>query len=399
MSDAPRVIFVNRVYWPATAATAQLLTDLAESLAARGWGVHVVASGETDATRNGVIIHRAGPAVNSGGIVSRALAHRRFIRAVAAKLVTLARPGDIVVTMTDPPLLGPALAGAMRTQGVRLIHWIQDIYPEIASAHFGAFAGLALAPLRARRDSAWSDATACVLLGTDMAGLASARGVAQSRIHIIPNWAPRELQVPASASDVALHRGKLGLGGSFVLAYSGNLGRVHEFATILRVAALLRDDRKILFLFIGTGARFDEIAATSRRQDLPNIRLLPPENRTNLPVSLQAADAHLVTLLPAYRQLVYPSKLAGALAAGRPVVFVGPTGGEIAGLLRARGCGAAFAPGDVAGLAGHLRRLATDAALGQQQGAQGRLLYEQSFHADAALAAWDRLLRQQTGRA
>ena len=32
--SAPRVIFVNRFYWPEEPATAQLLTDLAEGLAA-----------------------------------------------------------------------------------------------------------------------------------------------------------------------------------------------------------------------------------------------------------------------------------------------------------------------------------------------------------------------------
>ena len=44
MTPARRVIFVNRFYWPDEPATAQLLTDLAESLAASGHPVTVITS-------------------------------------------------------------------------------------------------------------------------------------------------------------------------------------------------------------------------------------------------------------------------------------------------------------------------------------------------------------------
>ena len=60
MTAPSRVIFVNRVYWPSTAATAQLLTDLAEALAARGREVHVIAAGTGPDQRNSVAIHRTG---------------------------------------------------------------------------------------------------------------------------------------------------------------------------------------------------------------------------------------------------------------------------------------------------------------------------------------------------
>ena len=65
----PRILFLNRSYWPDAEATGQLLTDLTEDLADR-FDVHVLAgqpnhiagsSGEfADVqTRNGVTIHRA----------------------------------------------------------------------------------------------------------------------------------------------------------------------------------------------------------------------------------------------------------------------------------------------------------------------------------------------------
>jgi colanic acid biosynthesis glycosyl transferase WcaI len=230
-----------------------------------------------------------------------------------------------------------------------------------------------------------------------MAELLAEHGVLRSRIAVVPNWAPRELHALAPDTDVIAQRKLWSLHDRFIVAYSGNLGRVHEFATIMDAATRLRDDPKIVFLFIGNGARFDEIAPLARKRKLPNIRLLPPTPRTALPASLRAADAHLVTLLPAYRRLVYPSKLAGVLAAGRPVLFIGPSESEITRLVRQTACGTTFVPGDVTGLADGIVQLAKDAAQRQSQSASARALYEQGFTGDAALARWSDLLRRVAG--
>ena len=392
-----RIIFINRVYWPSTAATAQLLTDLAEGLAARGWPVHVITTGESSSRHNGVTIHRTGPGEQHGGMLSRALNYRRFQGAARRQLGSVARPGDIVVPMTDPPMLGAAMARPALAQGARVVHWIQDIYPEIAAVHFGPLAGFFLAPLKANRNSAWRSALTCVTLGDDMRQSVAGQGVPRERIALIPNWAPRELHVPTTQMAVETCRSRWGLNDKFVVAYSGNLGRVHEFATVLQTAALLRDDPSVVFLFIGAGARFDEISAAARARGLGNIRLLPPEPRETLAASLAAADAQLVTLLPDYSSLVYPSKLAGVLAAGRPVLFVGPPGGDIARLLQQEDCGATLALGDAAGLADTLTRWKGDAGLLARLGSNARAVYERQFTFDRALIQWEDVLRHCVG--
>ncbi len=393
MHAETRVILVNRVYWPSASATAQLLADLAEGLAARGWNVHVVASGEASTRHNGVTVHRTGTPEQHGGLLSRALNHRRFLRAARRQLAALVQPGDTVVALTDPPMLGAMAAEAAAAQDARVIHWIQDIYPEIAAAHFGPLAGVLLSVLKWRRDRAWRNAAACVTLGEAMAQVVSARGVEPSRLMVIPNWAPRELHEPPTAEAVAERRRRWGCAGKFVVAYSGNLGRVHEFSTLLDAAARLADDPAIAFLFIGQGPRFAEVAADVQRRGLGNVRLLPPEPRSGLAAALAAADVHCVTLRPAYARLVYPSKLAGALAAGRPVVFVGSPDGDIARLLRARDCGASFPPGAADALAETLRQWRAAPGPAAQRGTRARAAYLELLTSEAALTRWETVLR------
>jgi len=389
----PRLIFVNRVYWPATAATAQLLTDLAESLAARGWPVHVICAGQASGAHQGVIIHRTGADHQLGGLCSRVRRYGDFNRGAEQQLATLAGPNDIVVLMTDPPLLGAHLTDRALRCGARVIHWIQDIYPEIITAHLGQLTTWPLWPWRLKRNAAWQAAQASVTLSASMVATiaAAAPTIAPA---VIPNWAPSELQVPAAAEAIATCRAKWGLADKCIVAYSGNLGRVHEFKTILAVAARLKNQPEIAFLFIGTGAHFDGLRSAATARQLTNISFLPPVSRENLAVALAATDIQLVTLNPAFTNLVYPSKLAGALAAGRPVLFVGPARGEIAQLLTAEDCGQAVSPGDDEALAAIITQWQLDLPRRRQLEQKARAAYTKYFTLTQAVDRWVEILHR-----
>lgn len=390
----PRIIFVNRVYWPSLAATAQLLTDLAEGLAHRGWPVHVIAAGNDAGSRHAVTIHRTGEGDRHGGLISRAGNYWRFIRRVRAELRSIIQPGDVVVAMTDPPMLGAAITAVATKHGARVIHWVQDIYPEIVSAHVGFLARAALLPLRLKRDSAWRNASACVVLGETMARLIGSHGVDRNHIVIAPNWAPRELHHPANADDLAAQRATWELDDKFIVAYSGNLGRVHEFAAILDAAEHLRDRPEFIFLFIGTGARLGEVQSAITSRKLTNVRILPPASRNDLAASLGAADVQLVTLKPEFAAFVYPSKLAGVLAAARPVIFVGQPAGEIATLIEQCDCGISFAPVNGVGLAKMLIRWQADPEHRLGLSRRARIAYEKHFTFESALNQWEDLVEK-----
>jgi colanic acid biosynthesis glycosyl transferase WcaI len=280
----PRLFFVNRVYWPSTEATAQLLTDLATGLAARGWDVHIIAAGTDLSAPGGVQVHRTGPGEKHTGLASRAFNYVRFLLGARRHLRSLVASGDVVITMTDPPLLAALTHGPARRRGARIVHWAQDIYPEILTAHLGGWTTPLLAPLRILRNRALQLADAGVTLGTDMATVMTAIGCAPGRLHVIPNWAPRELGAAPAVAAVQAQRAAWGLADKFIVAYSGNLGRVHEFATIIAAAERLRDDPAIAFVFIGAGARFPEVRRAVTGRQLGNVHFFPATPRAHLAV-------------------------------------------------------------------------------------------------------------------
>jgi glycosyltransferase involved in cell wall biosynthesis len=356
--SAHRIFFVNRFYWPDEPATAQLLTDLAEELAEAGHAVTVV-TGQSRATRRPTLeAHRGVDIIRvpSGTLDRRDTLQRtidffKFARGARQALTHEARPGDTVVMMTDPPLLNGFLAATARRRGWRVIHWIQDVFPEVAAVIQG---GGLLKCLRPFRDRAWNDAQACVTLGRDMANFVRSRGVTETALHISANWAPRGVG-PAALDAIAAKRNAWGLTGQFVVGYSGNLGRVHELFPVLDIAEALRHEPNIVFVFIGNGAQRKPLEAAARARGLDRIRFMPPQPREELSTVLSIADVHLVSLRRGCEAFVFPSKLYGIAAAGRPVLFIGSKTSELAEQVEARGFGKSISPEETAEAAEAIR--------------------------------------------
>ena len=396
----PRVVFVNRYYWPDELATAQLLTDLAEGLAAHGGQVVVIASHDGTASmpdreaRHGVEIVRVrstrwghrGMAAKAADYLTFAFAARRALRARV-------RPGDWLVAMTDPPALAPIAASVARRADARLVHWLQDIHPEISLALSGSRLLAALSgPWMRWRDAAWQSAHACVAISRDMAGLVGEHGISPEHLRVIPDWAPGgETLTPVPPAQNEL-RHAWGVADKFVVAYSGNLGRVHALESVLAAAALLRNERDLVFLFIGNGPRRPALEAAARAEGLTNVRFLPPQPRSRLAESLSVGDVHLVTLLTGCERCVFPSKLYGILAVARPVVFVGSPQCELAQSVRQHGAGLVIPPDDPAALAAALCDLRAVAERRNAMAEAAARWAHETGGLPAALAAWTKLL-------
>ena len=394
-----RVWFINRFYWPDEPATAQMLGDLAEALAARGWPVSVIASHPGDAQtpteeiRNGVEIHRRrGLRRGRTAVGGKLGAYLLFLLGAGWQTLLSLRQGDVVVAMTDPPMLGVVLWPIVALRRARLLHWTQDIYPEVAMALAPRpSVRWALGLLRGPRNFTWRHSAGCVTLGNEMAGLVGRNGVAPDRVAVVPNWAPRGLG-PPSAEAVQGQRSEWQLAGKFAVVYSGNLGRVHDLEPVLAVAAALREAPDIVFLFIGTGPRHGSLAAQVRARGLSNVCFLPPQPRARLGAALAAGDLHLVTLRPGCQSVVFPSKLYGIAAVARPLVFIGPRDGELAALVRSHALGFVFARDETAAIAACLGRLATAPDECRTLGAAAAEFHRREDGLARAVTVWERLL-------
>jgi colanic acid biosynthesis glycosyl transferase WcaI len=409
-----KVVFVNRFFYPDHSATSQLLTELCSDLAQAGCCVHVVTSRQlydapSAALRTydeyaGVHIHRVwSTTFGRDRLVGRAVDYLSFYFGAGAKLVSLLRRGDVVVAKTDPPLISFVAALAAILRGAHLVNWLQDVFPEIAQRmEMKGVQGPVFWIARKIRNVCLDRAHTTVVLGERMAMEIKSQVKKPDRIRIIPNWADSARIVPVPKEANAL-RGEWKIGSRFVVAYSGNMGRVHEFDTVRQAVERLRHELDILFMFIGGGKQQARLMAEFEERGLTStIRFLPYQARERLAESLSAADVHLVTLLPALEGFVVPSKFYGIAAAGRPTIFVGDVEGEIALVLRRYECGISVSAGDGFGLSEAILTLKRDAARREALGNNARKALVARFDRSHAFDEWKQLLRgfnalQQSG--
>ena len=405
MPRRPSVLFVNQFYWPDVAATAQMLTDLAEFLAADGFDVHVLAgAGAYDDTsagpartevRHGGTIHRVRTTrFGRGRHVGRIADYATFYAGALAHVVR--RRYDVVVTLTTPPLLPVLGAMARRLRGVRYGVWSMDLHPD-AEVALGMLApeSAAARALHALNDRGYGDADFVVALGPHMARRIVAKGVAPERVREISVWGGRDEVRPLAPEDNPLRR-ELGLEGRFVVMYSGNAGLAHRFDEVTEAMEALRDHDRITFVVAGGGPRRPALEAFAEARGLGNVRFLDYFPRERLAEALSLADVHLLTLRPDMAGIAVPSKLFGAMAAARPTAVVAPAASEPAEIVTAHGAGFVVEPGE-AGLADRLRALADDPDEVARMGAAARQAFLDGYEREGRCQAWSDLLAEHVG--
>ena len=403
-----KVVFVNRYFHPDLSATSQMLSDLAFRLAQAGAEIHVICSRQLyeDAsaelprrqTVRGVHVHRVWTArFGRASLRGRALDYASFYFTATLRLWSLLRSADVAVVKTDPPLLSVPAALAVALRGAKLVNWLQDVFPEVASRLGVPLPAVIQTGLRALRDRSLVFAKANVVLGTRMRDYLRTRDVEPQSLYIIENWADGAALLPKPAEHSEL-RASLGLQSRFVIGYSGNLGRAHEFDTLLAAARELSADPGYAFLMIGGGAKMSELKQRVLESGLTSFHFLPYQPREALADSLAAADVHLASLLPELEGLIVPSKTYGILAAGRPAIFIGDPDGELARLVAETDCGFAVRCADGAALAAALRSLHANRDELARMGARARVVFETRFTLDRAVRSWLQLLADLAAR-
>lgn len=330
------MLLINQYFWPDMAATAQLLAELAEDLAAGGADVTALAGrGSYVAGRAGKLprreewrgVHIRRVWCTSFGratMIGRIADYLTFL--ASAKLAILfGRRRDVVVCLSTPPLVG-VLGLVARMRGARFVAKVEDLYPDVAlmlgtlrPGSLTARATAALSRLLLRK------AETVVALDAAMAAVLQERGA--RRVEVIPNWADGRAIRPDSEAGQAFRR-EHGLELRFVVLYSGNLGLVHRFDAVAAAARKVAEQEpRVLFLFVGGGPRLAEVRAAT--EGLSNVHFLPYQPLERLRALYSAADVHLVTLRDEVSGMVVPSKYPAALAAGKPVLLVGGRGTEM----------------------------------------------------------------------
>ncbi len=388
MSRPLRLAFFNRSYYPDFGATGQLLTELCEDLVARhGHQVTVVAGVPLSSSmpvssprwyrpireewHNGVRILRAyGTTLDKRRFTGRAANYLSYFASALLGAVRLGRV-DVVIALTDPPIIGLPANAAARMHGARFVFLCQDIFPEVARLLEDFQSDRVEALLTRVGKFTVGHADAIVALGDTMKRrLVETKDADPSRIRVIHNWADCDAIVPASKDNPFARAHDLV--DRFVVMHSGNVGLSQGVDRLLDVAERLRDLPDVVIAIVGDGAQKPVLINAAEARNLRNVRFFPYQPKSGLIDSFATADAFLVSLKRGLSGFIVPSKLYGILAAGRPFIAAVEEDSEAADIAREYDCGVVVPPGSVEEIERAIRALHGDPARARAMGDRAR---------------------------
>jgi glycosyltransferase involved in cell wall biosynthesis len=398
----PRILVLNQYYWPGVEATAHLLTELCEALA-ESYEVEVVTGvlhGHEDEPRrvehNGVLVTRvASTSYDRSRLGRRAVNYLSYLGSALHHALGGPKP-DLVLCMTDPPIIGDLGVLVGRRVGAPVLVISQDVFPEIATELDRLTNPAVVGVLRTLVGAYLSRADRIVAIGETMRERLVEKGAPPERLRVIPNWVDTREITPQPRDNEWARQHELV--GRFVVMHSGNVGHAQDLDSLVRAATFLRDRDDVEIVIAGFGARHTEMVSLARRLEVEDtVRFLPYQKRSRLSLSLSSADVHVVGLAKGLSGYVVPSRLYGILAAGRPVVVTAEDESETARLVREVECGIVLPPGRPELLARTIRDAADGAYELAEMGRRGRVYVESEADRVVAMERYRTVVHELLG--
>ena len=434
------ILVIQQHFYPEIAATGQLLLDLCEDLVKAGYQVKVITGNPTEIPQEiqrrnilrkenyqGIeIVRLKNTTFNKYRMAGRVLNYLTFHFLVFSRVLFCERP-DLVFVLSTPPFI--SFSGLMLKMFKRskVIYNVQDLFPDLAveldklkNKQFIRFLKN-LSKLIVRkadkvvvvgeymerkiREELLQETRASVGVSTDAV---TGRNVGSNE-HIITihNWADGEKIKVLGDEDVVTTDGsedmennylkkKWGLERKFVVLYSGNIGYLHEFDTIILAAEDIQNKgyKDIIFVFIGEGIKKEYIENMVEEKGLNNILFFPYQPREMLTYSLGIADVSLVTLEKGFEGMVVPSKIYGILASGRPMIGIVGRDSEINEIMREGRCGRIAKIGDGKALSGAVIEYYKNPQKRREEGMNGRKYFEKNFDRKIATGKYIKVIEE-----
>jgi glycosyltransferase involved in cell wall biosynthesis len=366
---------VNQFFWPDLAATGLLLTDVVRHLADQGHEITVICGASTYAVSESSLPPRARviriPNLPFGRAkIMRLFSYASFYAGAAIRALGVPKP-DLIVSMTTPPLLSVLGHALKTTRRARHFIWEMDLYPDIAvDLQVLPERSLLTRIIGSTANFTRRRADGVIALGECMKRRITGHGVPEHKVHVAHNWADGERIRPPAYRDV---------NGKLTIVYAGHLGMAHDIATVGGAIYRLDSTGKYRFVFVGGGPRAKDLEAFAKARNLKSAEFLPFCTRDELNTLLACTDIGLVTQKNECTGSLVPSKLYAQLAAGLPLLYVGPSSATPGAIIHQHGCGWRVDCGDVDSLVELLQNLARNRHEVIEKGELARTVFLRHF--------------------
>ncbi|MBI0477195.1 colanic acid biosynthesis glycosyltransferase WcaI [Sphingomonas sp. MA1305] len=406
-----KILVVGIAYAPEIISTGLYNTGMCEGLAARGNAVSIITTvpyypqwrvwqgwrgmrwrrereNDVDVTRVPVYV----PAKPTG--LRRIALYFSFL--CSAFLPALARAWrdrpDVVIAIAPTLIAAPLALLCARISGAKALIHVQDF-------EVGAALGTGLLDKQGiiARLAGWFEQT--IIRRFDLATsispqmcrrLAWLRG-SDADIYQLRNWSDTNAVMPLDRPSI--FRDRWNIKTPHVVLYAGNLGNKQGIEILTHVAAVLAPRGDVTVVICGEGPARDGLARAAT--GIPNIRMEPLQDITQLSDLLGLATLHVIPQRPQVADMVLPSKLTNIFASGRPVIVTAESDTGLAHEIE--GAGVVVPPEDPDALAGAIAALLDDPTKRTALGCEARQKAERDWGREMILDRFDDWLHVAVG--
>ncbi len=356
------MLIIDRYFWPDTVPTADILKRVSGWIAASGREVSVltaqpsykpdviVAKAPRYETVDGVKVTRL-QLLKENSKPSRKYANHVIFSFIAFLKVLFGKRQDYILVQTSPPIIQALLiSAAAYLRKSKFIYLLQDIHPDIGLVSNilprGKFVASAL---RYLDTISLRIAAAIIVLSNDMRVSIAERGVSESKIRIIRNFALIGDCVPELAKAPSQ---------PVRFVFAGNIGRFQRLDEIVEAFSLVSPQIAELEI-LGTGVRRDKLEELVKSLGSRNVRFTDHMPADAAFKHIRTFDIGIVSLLPGLIRYAYPSKTATYFAADLRVLAVVEGSSELAHAVRSLNVGEIVQPdSSAAGFAKKIKHMA-----------------------------------------
>jgi glycosyltransferase involved in cell wall biosynthesis len=294
-----------------------------------------------------------------------------FFSSMCGGLLKITRP-DVIIATSPPLTVAPTMWLLSRCYGCASVFEVRDLWPESA-IDTGVLKSKPIIWLSyqleklAYRTADWVN----VLTPAFEEALVSRKGVAATRVSMIPNGADLDIMKPGPKDNQV--RRRLGLAGKFVVSYFGAHGRANRVGQLLDVAEQAKSALpELRILLVGDGMEKPALVEDARRRGLDNVIFVDAVPKDQVCHYINASDACTAVLMKNDTfKTVYPNKVFDYMSCRRPVIIA--IDGVARKLVQDAGAGLYVEPENPAQFIAAVKQLQADPALCQKMGDQGYL--------------------------
>lgn len=330
-----KLFIATELFYPEESTTSYILTQIARKLSTK-YDIEVVAGTpvyEIDQSKyeelpsNIKITRIASKRIDKNNIAARIKRAVGLSFEIKKYISKNYKTSDKIFMVTNPVLLTYLLPKWAYKHSIDVTLLVHDVFPEnTVAAGLLKSNSFLLKLLISVFNKSYKKINRFIVIGNDMKEIVSKKCKDSSKVYVIQNWSDINRIIPLNKTPDK---------NRITIQFSGNFGRVQGIKEVVQIVERVNNPT-LKFIFSGSGAG-KKLLEKCKKVELNGIYYKEQENEI-----LNNCDISLVTLNEYMFGLGVPSKTYNNMAAGKPILFLGPINSEIYNLVRENDIGYSF---------------------------------------------------------